>query len=151
MNIDIFLSRETTGFVYGLFASDEPLQIRYVGQTKYAPSFRLRQHFIPTNQIHHNLKPWFTEVKERGAEIGMRIFGEYPKEFLTVAEYRWISFWSACCYLFNRKHYKFSSKKGHDAALKLWEKARNDPRIKKLGCTTVKHFRIGPNALSEKS
>jgi len=39
---DIFLEPQTHGTVYGLFASDEPIQIRYVGQTVTEPLARLR-------------------------------------------------------------------------------------------------------------
>lgn len=119
MTTDIFLSKQTSGIIYGLFASDEPLQIRYVGQTKYDAAFRLRQHFHSTSETYKNLRSWFDEVKARGAEIGMRVLGEYPKEFLTMSEYKWIDFWSRFCPLLNRKHYCFSTSGARSAAVKL--------------------------------
>ncbi len=67
----------TTGFIYGLVASDEPLQIRYVGKTITAPILRLKSHLNGKSARSKRLRNWHQEVRERGAETRLRILGEY--------------------------------------------------------------------------
>jgi len=93
---DIVLLPRNTGFVYGLLASDEPLQIRYVGQTFVSPIERLRSHLSPSGRKYkHGI--WFREVENRGAQIVMRLLGEYPLNTLSSAERAWAVFWHEYC------------------------------------------------------
>jgi len=103
---DIFYIPSTTGFIYGLFSKHNPLQIRYIGQTKYEPIVRLRGHFNKSQHI-FKLKKWIRKTKPEN--IGMRILGKYPYNKLNSAEKQWTSFWSQYCDIFNRAnnpHYR---------------------------------------------
>lgn len=95
---DIFLpdTPSKTGLVYGLFASDEPLNIRYVGQTTNGAENRLRSHLCRSGRRTIQGR-WFESVEARGAKIGMRILGEYPSDQLNAAEIQWCRFWSFFC------------------------------------------------------
>lgn len=87
------------GRVYALVASDEPLQVRYVGKVQMGPWDRLRHHLKDPQT--RKLAAWFDEVHTRGAEIRMRILGEYPRELLEQAECSWFKFWRHYCDLLN--------------------------------------------------
>lgn len=90
------------GIVYGLLDVAEPLQIRYVGQTKVHPQARLSQHV--THYSHGrsaSLNRWIKEVRYRGSNVVMRVLGEYPFQVLNHAEVRWIHFFAQYCDLLN--------------------------------------------------
>jgi len=88
------------GVVYGLFASDEPLQIRYVGQTTRKLKERLRTHRLRGSW---EIRKWTKLAAARGAAVNARVLGEYPAHLLATAEQKWISFWSTYCDLLNSK------------------------------------------------
>ena len=100
MSTDIFYEPVTEGIAYGLFASDEPLQIRYVGQTYLPPFMRLRAHLMPQNK-NAKVREWAKAVQARGGRVGMRILGRYPIAELSSAERKWIVFWRQYCDLYN--------------------------------------------------
>jgi len=89
------------GHVYGLVASDEPLQIRYVGKCEQSPFHRLIDH-LRLRSTNRGFCDWVRQVKGRGAAVRMRILGSYPVKDLARAERHWIVFWRDYCSLFNR-------------------------------------------------
>lgn len=88
------------GSVYGLVASDEPLQIRYVGETEDSKR-RLGQYLNPNTGISRRLRSWIDDVIKRGARVEMVILGRYPVFELGSAEQKWIAFWDRYCDLLN--------------------------------------------------
>jgi len=100
---DIFYEPPTHGIVYGLFASDEPLQIRYVGKTTRSPESRLWAHCSSYDS--RRVRAWVELVATRRAKVGLRVFGEYPLCELVYAERKWISFWLSYCELNNTQQH----------------------------------------------
>jgi hypothetical protein len=88
------------GLVYALFASDEPLQIRYIGATMY-PQRRIREHIGSYCKSSKFVRDWIEEVRVRGAEVQVKVLGKYSVQELNSAEYKWIQFWKQYCYLLN--------------------------------------------------
>jgi hypothetical protein len=99
MSADIFYTKPTKGIIYGLFSTDQPTQLRYIGQTLQAPVTRLAGHHgRPQSK---KMVEWTKLVSESGHQIGMRILGTYPKKVLNKAELKWIRFWDQYCDLLN--------------------------------------------------
>jgi hypothetical protein len=102
-NGDITYQEPTDGCVYGLVASDEPLQIRYVGQTITPPETRLRGRFSKSGcRKFSKCSQWIKEVQARGCVVRMRILGRYALAELNTAERQWIAFWARYCDLTNK-------------------------------------------------
>jgi hypothetical protein len=102
MDPDIFISLSPRGYVYGLFSTAAPLQMRYVGRTEGEPITRLKCHHSP----HANpaVRKWIQEEQASGARVGMRVLGRYKIAELPTAEREWIQFWRAYCGLLNSPH-----------------------------------------------
>jgi len=100
MTTDYFQSEPDTGVIYGLFASDEPLHIRYVGQTTHAPERRLAEH-LKKFGLPGRKRIWIDEVNARGAKVGIRVLGRYNISELYEAEGVWFAFWNCFCDLTN--------------------------------------------------
>lgn len=96
--------------VYSLTASDEPLQVRYVGATSYPLETRLRGHHNENlrriTRKDNRKSDWIRDVIARGAQVEIRPLSQHqsPDE-LREAERRWIAFWSRYCELLNLQRY----------------------------------------------
>ncbi len=100
MMYDISEKDSFPGYIYGLIASDEPLQIRYVGKCEQSPFHRLRDH-LRLRTRNPAFRDWVNQVRGRGAEVRMRVLGAYPVESLAKMELKWIGFWYEYCQLLN--------------------------------------------------
>jgi len=86
--------------VYALVASDEPLQVRYVGKTTGWLNDRLLGHRSePGNP---KKRAWIAELRARGATLMIRALSTHESEHdLAVAELKWFLFWGLYCDLVN--------------------------------------------------
>lgn len=109
---DLFLPKHPKGIVYGLFASDEPLQIRYVGQTIHPAITRLKSHIYGW-KLNQPFKNWIKAVLNREAQIGLRVLGRYPVAELIKNERKWIDFWGNYCELFNQDYITLCQTSGY--------------------------------------
>ena len=92
--------------VYGLFASDEPLQIRYVGITTQDTRTRLRGHHLELKRRfprkNHRKSDWIQSVLDRGAEVNIRLLSSHDDDdSMFKAEAAWMNFWAQYCDLLN--------------------------------------------------
>lgn len=114
---------------YALCASDEPLQVRYVGVTKHSLEHRRYHHlYSPTNST---MRDWFAELQRRGADVVIRELSRHDSAVeVSAAEKRWIGFWSQYCEVLNanRRGYK------NDARITPWMQALIDGAKAGQGC-----------------
>jgi hypothetical protein len=99
---DIFLPAVETFVVYGLFDRQEPLQLRYIGQTILMPYERLKQHARGNDPFNPRKTQWIKEIGR--SRLGMRVQEVYPIAPLSqrkIAETKWINFWKNYCDLLN--------------------------------------------------
>jgi hypothetical protein len=97
------MDTEPKGYIYALVASDEPLQIRYIGRTIKPKSRWSGTKLTVTSKEY--LFRWQLSVKVRGAKVEMVILGQYKISSLPRAEMLWIKFWSKYCEVLNQKRY----------------------------------------------
>lgn len=97
--------------VYGLFASDEPVSVRYIGHTTKTLPVRLRGHWSDVKHMHdnrrigrrdHSKSLWMMQVQARGAEVLIRLLSLHGSVAEAKnAEFRWFLFWSNYLQLLN--------------------------------------------------
>ena len=109
---DIFYTPSDYGYVYGLFASDKPLELRYIGQTRYEPVVRLRSHLTSNKGL---LRAWIEDVHQRNATVGMRVLETCLLEMLSMNERKWI------------RHYKDSGLFNKDGKCSWSQSAKKYP------------------------
>lgn len=121
--------------VYALCASDEPLQVRYVGVTKHSLEHRRYHHlYSPTNST---MRDWFAELQCRSVEVIIRELSRHETAVeANEAEAKWISFWSEYCESKNECRHGYKN----DARITPWiqaviDGATNGPMRKR--CLTI--------------
>lgn len=88
---DIYYEPSGNGFIYGLFASDEPERIVYIGRTIHEPIVRLRSHLgRKKGKFNRALARWIEATQANGSRVGMRIIEECPLSSLSERERHWI-------------------------------------------------------------
>lgn len=90
--------------IYALFDPREPLQLRYIGQTKYPLHRRLIAHVSGSKSKFNNTPKdaWIRELLMAGIRPEIRRLSEsrYHKS-ADAAEAKWIHFWSGFCDVLN--------------------------------------------------
>lgn len=85
---------------YALSASDEPLQIRYVGATARTLQARLMQHRYAF--CNAQKRAWMRDVEGRGARVIARQLSQHEtRSDAKIAEKKWIVFWRTYCDVLN--------------------------------------------------
>lgn len=85
--------------IYALYDSEEPLQVRYVGQTSNDLGHRRSGHI--QRPVNAKMREWIKMVGRKRIKIKELSEHETPEEALQ-AETKWIDFWSLYCDLLNQ-------------------------------------------------
>lgn len=79
-----------TQLIYGLYATDEPHLIRYIGKTSSGMYARYNQHLYQCKRNNMNLYRWFREVGSRDSIVSIKLIEEISitANDITLEEYR---------------------------------------------------------------